>query len=74
MDSGKAGGLKRIRLVASIIAAVMFAATAIEQFRGQDPAMRTIGIIVSTAAGFLFVWIVMTMVMLVFKLFRRKGK
>jgi hypothetical protein len=63
-------GIKRIRIVASIIAAVMFGTTAVTQFQGEPTEMMITGVIVSAVLGFAFMWIVITIVKFILKLIR----
>lgn len=67
----KTAGLKRIRLVASVIAAFMFAFTAAEQFRAQSPEFLLPGVLLSAVLGFVFLYVIMTIVIHVIRLFRK---
>ena len=64
-------GLKRVRLVASIVAAGMFGYTAVQQFRVEGPEFLLPGVILSGAIGFVAVFVVMTIIIYLMKLFRK---
>ena len=64
-------GLKRVRLVASIVAAGMFGFTAIQQFRVEGPEFLLPGVILSAIIGFVGVFVLMTIVIYLMKLFRK---
>lgn len=64
-------GLKRVRLVAAIVAAGMFGYTAVQQFRAEGPEMMLPGVILSAIIGFVVIFVLMTIVIYLMKLFRR---
>ena len=66
-------GVRRIRLVAAVVAAVVFGMTAVEQFRGEALGATAFGVLVSAIAGFGSVWIVVTMIGWVLRIFRSRG-
>lgn len=71
MTEDREQGIKRIRLVASVAAAALFAMTAITQFQGQPVVGIIAGVLISTILGFAFVWITVTIVKYILRLFRK---
>lgn len=71
MDDKRRTGQKRIRLIASVAAMVIFGMTAFEQFRGEPPSAALFGIVVSMAMGFGAMFVIMTLILLVLRLFRK---
>ena len=67
----KSDGLKRIRGVASLIATGVFSITAIGQFRGQPIGYTIMGVLISAIVGFGAMWILLTIVIYLVRLFRR---
>ena len=70
MAEDKEQGIKRVRIVASLVSAGMFATTAAGQFRGQPGSMVAMGILISTLIGFGAMWILITAVKYLLRLFR----
>ena len=73
MSDGRTTGLKRIRLVASIVGAFMFGMTGAEQFRAEGGAFVLPGVLISALLGFGLLWIVMTIIIFLVRTFT-KGK
>ena len=70
-NGGASSGLKRVRLVASFVAAGMFVFTAVQQFRVEGPEFLLPGVILSGVIGFVSVFVLMTIVIYLMKLFRK---
>ncbi len=70
MIQDRTAGLKRVRLIASIIGAVMFAFTGAEQFRTAGPEFVLPGVIVSALIGFGILFGIMTVVIHLIRMFR----
>lgn len=64
-------GLKRIRIIGSLIATAIFAMTAIGQFQGEPAGVSLVGVILSAVIGFIVLWILLTVVIYLIRLFRR---
>lgn len=71
MIEDKEQGIKRIRLVASLIAAGMFFMTAVTQFRGEAVGTMIVGVLLSAIIGFGFMWTLMTIVKYILRLIRK---
>ena len=71
MTEDKEQGIKRIRIVASLISGVLFFMTAVTQFQGEPIGSLVAGVLFSTVIGFGFMWIAVTIIKLVMRLFRR---
>jgi hypothetical protein len=65
------GGLKRVRMIASVIGAVMFAFTGAQQFNAEGPQYIVPGTILSALFGFIIIFVVMTLVIVLFRVFKR---
>ena len=66
------GGLKRVRLIASVIGAVMFAFTGAQQFNAEAPEAVVPGTIISALFGFTIIFVIMTIVILLFRAFQKR--
>ena len=64
-------GLKRIRIIAAFIATAIFAITAVGQFQGQPFGVLIAGVVISAVIGFSVIWLLLTIVIYLIRLFRR---
>jgi hypothetical protein len=66
-------GIKRIRLVASIISGGLFFMTAVTQFQTEPMPLGVMafGVILSAVIGFAAMWVLMTIVKYIIKLIKR---
>jgi hypothetical protein len=71
LGEDKEQGIKRIRIVAALVAGGLFAMTAVTQFQGELPRYQIFGVLLSAIIGFGFMWVIMTIVKLIMKLIRR---
>lgn len=71
MTDDKEQGIKRIRLIASAVAAVLFSTTAVTQFQAEERSLMIVGVLLSAAIGFGIMWVGMTIVKYVLRLLRR---
>ncbi len=67
----KSEGLKRIRIIAALVATAIFAVTAVGQFQGQPFGVLIVGAILSAAIGYSVMWLLLTIVIYLIRLFRR---
>jgi uncharacterized membrane protein required for colicin V production len=71
MIHDRTAGLKRVRIVASIIGAVMFGVTGAQQFGAEAPEFLVPGVLFTAAIGFILLFAVLTIVIALIKLFRK---
>ena len=71
MTEDKEQGIKRIRLIASAVSAVLFFMTAVTQFKDELMGTIVAGVLLSTIIGFGFMWILITVVKYILRLIRR---
>ena len=64
-------GIKRIRIVASLITATLFFMTAVTQFQGEPIGSIIAGVLISSIVGFVFMWIIITVIKYLMRLFRK---
>ena len=64
-------GIKRIRIVAALIAGGLFAMTAVTQFQGEPVGSQIAGVLLSAIIGFGFIWVILTIVKFIIKLIKR---
>ena len=64
-------GLKRIRIIASVLGAVMFGFTGAQQFSAEAPEMVLPGTLITAFLGFTIIFVVMTIVIVIFRMFQK---
>lgn len=65
-------GIKRIRLIASVISGGMFLMNSVTAFQAEPVGVMIVGALLSTIIGFAFMWVIMTIVKFIMKLVRGK--
>ncbi len=71
MSDNRIQMLKRIRLVGAIVAGFIFGSTGWQQLAAEGLGPNVLFILISTALGFAFLWIVMTIVIYIVRAFGR---